>query len=43
MKCLNHENIIKYKALYLDKAKRISYLIMDYIPYPTLKGVRVKD
>ena len=43
MRCLKHENIIKYKGLYLDKNKGISYLVMDYINYPTLKGLIVKD
>lgn len=43
MKCLNHENILKYRALYLDKAKRTSYLVMEYLPYPTLKGLKLRD
>jgi hypothetical protein len=43
MKCLRHENIIKYKALYLDRIKRVSYLVMDLIPNPTLKGLKVEN
>jgi hypothetical protein len=43
MRCLKHENIIKYRGLYLDKNKGLSYLVMDYINYPTLKGLIVKD
>jgi len=43
MKCLNHENILKYRALYLDKAKQTSYLVMEYLPYSTLKGLKLQD
>lgn len=43
MKCLKHENIVKYKSLYLDKNKGVSYLVMDLIDYPTLKGLIVND
>ena len=42
MKCLNHKNILKYRALYLDKPKQTSYLVMEYLPYPTLRGLRIK-
>ena len=43
MKCLSHENILKYRSLYLDKASQTSYLVMEYLPYPTLKGLKLKD
>jgi serine/threonine protein kinase len=43
MKCLKHDNIIKYKSLYLDKTKKKGYLVMEYINYPTLKGKRISN
>jgi maternal embryonic leucine zipper kinase len=41
MKCLNHPNILKYRSLYLDKTSQTSYLVMEYLPYPTLKGLKL--
>jgi hypothetical protein len=38
MKCLNHDNIIKYKTMYLDKKKRKSFLIMQYTEWQHLQG-----
>ena len=33
---LNHPNIVRFKALYLDMKKHLSYLVMEYITYPNL-------
>ena len=34
---LDHPNIIKYKALYLDLQKRNCYLVMEYETMPSLE------
>lgn len=36
IKKLKHPNILKYKAMYFDNKMHISYLIMEYLPYPNL-------
>lgn len=36
MKKLDHPNIIKYKALYLDAQKHRCYLVMTYETMPSL-------
>jgi serine/threonine protein kinase len=41
MKYLKHDNIINHRVLFLNEAKKTSYLVMEYAPYPTLKGLRV--
>lgn len=33
---LDHPNIVKYKALYLDLEKHLAYLVMEYIKLPSL-------
>lgn len=33
---LNHPNIIRYKALYLDLQKHLAYLVMEYVNLPSL-------
>jgi hypothetical protein len=33
---LDHPNILKYKALYFDLKKHVSYLVMEYLSYPNL-------
>lgn len=33
---LNHDSIVKYKSLYLDLTKHLSYLVMEYIQWPNL-------
>jgi serine/threonine protein kinase len=33
---LDHPNIIKYKAMYLDQKNNICYLVMDYVTTPNL-------
>lgn len=36
MKELKHNSICHYKALYFDKNQRVAYLIMEYLPLPSL-------
>jgi serine/threonine protein kinase len=36
IKQLRHSSIIKYHALYFDLKKSISYLVMEYFPFPNL-------
>jgi serine/threonine protein kinase len=33
---LDHPNIVRYKALYLDLEKHLAYLVMEYINLPSL-------
>jgi serine/threonine protein kinase len=33
---LNHPNIVKYKALYLDLEKHLALLVMEYVNLPSL-------
>lgn len=37
IKQLKHDNIIKYKALYLNRRKRVCRLIMEHSPFPSLR------
>ena len=37
---LEHPNIIKYRALYLDIPKSTCYLVMDYETMPSLQRVK---
>ena len=34
---LKHPNIIKFKALYLDMKKHLSYLVMEYVTFPNIR------
>ena len=43
IKDLDHENIIKYKACYLDLQKEKIYIVMDYLPYPNLRACKIKS
>ena len=36
IRALNHPNIIKYRAMYLDLPKHTCYLVMDYLKMPNL-------
>ena len=38
MKQLKSEHIIKYKALFLNTKTRLCHLVMEYLPYPSLKS-----
>lgn len=37
LKELNHSSVCRYKALYFDQNQRGAYLVMEYLPYPSLK------
>ena len=43
MKGLNHPAVCSYKALYLDKQIRTAYLVMEYLPFPSLDKVTLRD
>ena len=34
---LKQPNIIKFKALYLDMKKHLSYLVMEYVTFPSIR------
>ena len=34
---LSHPNLVSYKATYIDMKKHTCYLVMDYIPHPSLR------
>jgi serine/threonine protein kinase len=36
VRALQHPNIIKYRAIYLDMKKHLSYLVMEYLSLPSL-------
>lgn len=36
MKRLKHPNIIKYEALYIDMRKRVGWLVMELVAWPSL-------
>lgn len=36
IKALNHEHIIRYKALFFEMNSSTCHLIMDYLPFPDL-------
>ena len=37
MQQIDHPNIIKYKALYLDLDKHLAYLVMEYVNFSSLE------
>ena len=39
---LKHPSIIQFKALYLDMKKHLSYLVMEYVAFPSLKDHLIK-
>ena len=43
MKRLNHPNLIRYEALYIDPKKRIAWLIMELSTFPPLSEVVLKS
>lgn len=40
---LKHENIISYKAIYIERKRNICNLVMEYIPEPNLLEANIKD
>lgn len=43
LKGLNHPSICKYKALYIIKEQRTAYLVMEYLPLPSLEHYQPED
>ena len=44
LKELSHPSIIRYKGLYFDlSSRRIAYLVMEYLPLPSLADIELKD
>jgi serine/threonine protein kinase len=43
MKRLNHPNVIKYFAIYIDLKKHQGWLVMEYIDFPSLEKAKVKS
>ena len=41
MRELKHPSICHYKALYLDNAKRVAYLVMEHFPFPSLADTAI--
>lgn len=40
VRALNHQNIVKYKALYIDMRKKLCYIVMEYINLPSLQTIK---
>lgn len=40
---MKHDGLIKYKALYLNPNQRKCHLVMEYLPYPSLKRGLCED
>jgi len=36
IRSLNHPNIVKYRALYIDMRKKLCHIVMEYINLPSL-------
>lgn len=43
MKNLNHPNIVKYEALYVDTRRRMAWLVMELVNASSLDQVIFKD
>ena len=43
LKELNHPNIIRYKALYVEQEKRTAYLVMEYVSFPSFDKIKLRD
>lgn len=40
---LNHPNIINYEALYIDSKIHRGYLVMEFLPFPSLDTIKLKS
>lgn len=36
VRCLKHDNIVPYRALYLHRGQNTCYLVMEYCEYPCI-------
>ena len=43
LKELNHPAVCSYKALYLRQEQRTAFLIMEYLPFPSLDKFTLRD
>ena len=44
LKELNHSSVIRYKGLYFDRSlRRLAYLVMEYLPLPSLADYKIKN
>ena len=43
LKELNHPSICHYKALYIKRDIRVAYLVMEYLPFPTLEDFSIES
>lgn len=41
MKELSHPSICNFKALYLGNQQKVAYLVMEYLPYPSLAETKL--
>ena len=43
LKELNSSFICKYKGLYFDNTERVAFLLMEYLPYPSLDKLKISS
>ncbi len=43
MRELDHPNIVKYKALYIDMRKKLCTIVMEYVDLPCLEKIKITD
>lgn len=43
IKALNHEHVIRYKALFFEMKSSTCHLIMNYLPFPDLLHLDLKS
>jgi serine/threonine protein kinase len=43
MRELQNPSVCTYKALYIDHKIRVAYLVMEYLPYPSLAKAQIDD
>ena len=43
LKELDHPNICSYKALYIEQEQRTAYLVMQYLPFPSLDKIDIEN
>jgi len=42
LKELDHPSICRYKGLYFDGDERLGYLVMEYMPFPSLADYQIQ-
>ena len=43
LKELHHPSICRYKALHIQQSSRTAYLVMEYLPLPSLADLRIEN